>query len=614
MLSWKHRVSAKGGLLAFSRRVCGSQAASDEVAGMREHRGAPFQVEKGAIAGRELELRAEAIARESLKKIVVISHAALKAIERDKYTYAPLATSRMSLRSIVSTAALMFTLPGLASAQRFTDPNRLAKLTAALPEIDRVMTAFAERAKVPGIAYGIVVDGKVIHIGTAGLRDVAARAKVDTSTVFRIASMTKSFTALSILKLRDEGKLSLDDPAERYVPELASLRYPSSDAPKITIRHLLSHSAGFPEDNPWGDQQLAISDAEMSRMMKRGIPFSTAPGTSYEYSNFGFAILGRIVANVSRMPYTRYVQQQILLPLGMTSTTLEAARVPANRLAHGYRRQDGQWLEEAQLPDGAFGSMGGMLTSVADLGRWVAFMLDAWPARDGAERGPVRRSSVREMQQVIRFNGATAVRDSSTGAISLSAGGYGFGLGVRQTCLFPTIVAHSGGLPGFGSVMRWLPEYGVGIVALGNLTYTSWGAPTTQALEALARTGGLVQREQQPAPVLVERRAQVSRLVAQWDSRLADSLAAMNLYLDEPKERRRVAMEALRTTAGSSCRNEGPFVVENALRGRWRMRCAGGDLRVSITLAPTVPAGVQFLAVAPMRRDEMLDAAPVCRE
>ncbi len=132
-------------------------------------------------------------------------------------------------------------------------------------------------------------------------------------------------------------------------------------------------------------------------------------------------------------------------------------------------------------------------------------MLDAWPPRDGAERGPVRRSSVREMQQVVRFNGATAVRDSATGTLSLSAGGYGYGLGVRQTCLFPTIVAHSGGLPGFGSVMRWLPEYGVGIVALGNLTYTGWGGPTTQALEPLARTGGLVQREPTPAPILVER-------------------------------------------------------------------------------------------------------------
>ena len=162
-------------------------------------------------------------------------------------------------------------------------------------------------------------------------------------------------------------------------------------------------------------------------MIRRGIPFSTSPGTAYEYSNFGFAILGRIVANVSHVPYTRYVRQQILLPLGMRSTTLEAAQVPANPLAHGYRRQDGQWLEEEQLPDGAFGSMGGMLTSVADLGRWVAFMLDAWPACDGAERGPVRRSSVREMQQVIRFNGGFAARDSATGAVIFNAGGYGYG-------------------------------------------------------------------------------------------------------------------------------------------------------------------------------------------
>lgn len=493
------------------------------------------------------------------------------------------------------------------------DAARLARLTAAIPAIDSLMSAFATRANVPGIAYGIVVDGKVVHIGTAGLRDVAARAPVDTGTVFRIASMTKSFTALSILKLRDEGKLALDDPAERYVPELATLKYPTTDSPKITIRLLLSHSTGFPEDNPWGDQQLADTDEQLSQMLRRGVPFSTSPGTNYEYSNLGFAILGRVVANVSGMPYARYVREQILLPLGMTSTTLESAQVPANRLAHGYRRQDGRWLEEKQLPDGAFGSMGGMLTSIADLGKWVGFMLDAWPPRDGAERGPVKRSSVREMQQVARFSGASASRNPATGELSLNAGGYGFALGISRTCLFPTLVAHSGGLPGFGSIMRWLPEYGVGIVALGNLTYTSWGGPTTQALEALARTGALVPREPQPAAILVQRRDQTSRLVAQWQEPLADSLAAMNLYLDESKDRRRTAIAALTAKAGGSCRNDGPLVAENALRGRWRMHCRDGDLRVSITLAPTEPAGVQFLDVRPMAREETLAAAPVCR-
>jgi CubicO group peptidase (beta-lactamase class C family) len=501
----------------------------------------------------------------------------------------------------------------VAPPARFTDPDRLATLATAFPEIDRLMQGFAERARVPGIAYGIIVDGRLVHVGTSGLREVASRAPIDTSTVFRIASMSKSFAALSILQLRDAGKLSLDDPAERYVPELAGIRYPTADAPKITIRHLLTHSAGFPEDNPWGDQQLAATDAEMAAMIRSGIPFSNAPGLAYEYSNFGFAILGRIVANVSGMPYARYLRERVLTPLGMTVTTLEAASVPAHRLAHGYRRQDDAWLEEKQLPDGAFGPMGGMLTSISDLGRWVGFMLDAWPPRDGAETGPVRRSSVREMQQIARFSGATAVHNEATDALTLNAGGYGYGLRVAQTCLFRTSVSHTGGLPGFGSLMRWLPEHGVGIIALGNLTYTSWTNPAEQALQILARTGGLVPREPQPAPVLLARREQVSRLVTRWDNALADSIAAMNLYLDESKDRRRVAIERVRTQAGDDCRNEGPFVVENALRGRWRMRCGTGDVRVSITLAPTEPAKVQFLEVVPLGRDQTLAQAAACR-
>ena len=474
------------------------------------------------------------------------------------------------------------------------------------------MAAFAERSTVPGIAYGIIIDGALAHVGVSGVRDVASHARVDTSSVFRIASMTKSFTAVAILQLRDAGKLSLDAPAERYVPELAKLRYATSDAPRITVRDLLSHSAGFPEDNPWGDQQLAATDAQLSQMILRGIPFSTSPATGYEYSNFGFAILGRIVQNVAGMPYPRYIRTRVLQPLGMTVTTLQAADVKPSLLAHGYRRQDSAWLEEAQLPDGAFGSMGGMLTSVSDLSKWVGFMLSAWPARDGAEIGPLKRSSLREMQQVIRYNGGTTVRDAS-GTPVLSAGGYGYGLGVRQSCGFRTTIAHSGGLPGFGSVMKWLPDYGVGIVAMGNLTYTSWGAVSDQALEILAQTGGLQARAPQPAPVLLERRDQVSRLIANWNDTLADSLAAMNLYLDESKPRRRAAMEKVRMTVGGNCKQEGDMVALNALRGSWRLRCATGDLRVTITLAPTEPAAVQALTVSSMKREESLDALPVCR-
>jgi CubicO group peptidase (beta-lactamase class C family) len=502
---------------------------------------------------------------------------------------------------------------GTAPPAAFANPRRLEELSAAFPEIDRLMRDFAERSRVPGIAYGIVVDGRLAHVGTAGYRDLSSRSPVDTATVFRIASMSKSFAAAAILQLRDEGRLSLDDPAERYVPELAGLLYPTRDAPRITIRHLLSHSAGFPEDNPWGDQQLAATDDEMSAMMRAGIPFSTAPGTGYEYSNFGFAILGRIVANVSGMPYSRYLAERVLRPLGMHSTTLEVSAVPPEHLAHGYRLRDGEWIEERQLPDGAFGPMGGMLTSVSDLARWVGFMLDGWPPRDEAERGPLRRASVREMQQVARYSGASVVRDTAAGTTTLTAGGYGYGLGIRQTCLFRTLVSHSGGLPGFGSLMRWLPEHGVGIVAMGNLTYTGWGAVTEQALAALSRTGALQPRVPRPSPVLVQRQEQVSRLVARWDDGLADSLAAMNLYLDEPKERRRAAIQELVRQAGGDCRADGALEAENALRGGWRMRCGNADLGVYITLAPTEPARVQFLEVTPLARDERMAPAPVCR-
>jgi CubicO group peptidase (beta-lactamase class C family) len=480
----------------------------------------------------------------------------------------------------------------------FTDPARRDKLKTAFPAIDKLVADFMARAHVPGAAWGIVIDGELAHLGIAGHRDLATKAPVDRDTVFRIASMTKSFTAMAVLKLRDEGKLSLDDPAERYVPELRTLRYPTSDSPRITVRHLMSHAAGFPEDNPWGDQQLAATDAEMSRMLQQGIPFSNPPGVAYEYSNFGFAILGRIVANVSGKPYREYVADAILRPLGMTATTLEPAAVPRDRIAHGYRWEDEQWKEEPPLADGAFGAMGGMLTSVPDLSRYVGALLAAWPPRDGAEAGPVRRASLREMQQIWRSRPATVGRDAA-GAVQLNAGGYGYGLGISQTCTYAHVVAHGGGLPGFGSLMRWMPDYGVGIIAFGNVTYTGWGGVANNAFDLLAGTGGLQARQPQPSAALVEARDAVGRLVVAWNDAEADRMAAMNLFLDRSKDRRRRELEDLRSKVGPCAAPGGFDVVENALRGQWTQTCERGNLRVSITLAPSMPPRVQYLDVRP---------------
>lgn len=495
-------------------------------------------------------------------------------------------------------------------AAAFADPDRRAKLLAAVPALDSLFLAFQAERRVPGIAWGLLIDGGLVHATTAGVRQVATGAPVERGTVFRIASMTKSFTALAILRLREDGRLSLDDPAERYVPELRGLAYPTSDSPRLTIRHLLSHATGFPEDNPWGDRQLDASDEAFSAMMRSGIPFSNPPGLAYEYSNYGFAILGRIVANVSGVPYPEYLRTRILEPLGLQATTLEASDVPPDLLAHGYRWEDEQWKDEPPLPDGAFGPMGGMLTSLDDLARYVGYLMAAWPPRDGEETGPVSRAALREMQQVARARPARATRRAD-GTLALSAGGYGYGLGITQSCGIAHEVAHSGGLPGYGSQMRWLPEYGVGIIALGNLTYTGWGGVISQAFERLAATGALQPRMPQPSPALEAARAAVSRLVDQWDDALADSVAAMNLYLDEAKERRRDAITALRADLGA-CTMAEPFLVENALRGRWRMHCAQGGLEIAITLAPTLPPKVQYLHVRRVDPAEPLVPPVVC--
>jgi CubicO group peptidase (beta-lactamase class C family) len=484
----------------------------------------------------------------------------------------------------------------------FADAERRAKLAKAFPEIDRLFKDYAAAARVPGAAWGIVIDGELAHTGVTGYRDVPSKAPVTADSVFRIASMTKSFTAVAILKLRDQGKLSLDDPAEKYVPEMKALVYPTSDSPRITIRHLLSHAEGFPEDNPWGDQQLDKTDAEMSAMIRAGIPFSNAPGVAYEYSNFGFAILGRIVANVAdpsgsprTAAYTKYIDDHVLKPLAMTSTTLEPSRVPADRLAHGYRWEDAQWKNEPLLANGSFGSMGGMLTTLSDLGRYVGAFLAAWPPRDGPETGPIKRSSLREMQQVSRP--APAAVSRSANGVQLNAGGYGYGLRLTQNCQFPTIVSHGGGLPGFGTQMRWLPEYGVGLIAFGNLTYTSWPRTFDAALEALARTGGLQPRVVEPSPALAAARDAVAGLIVKWDDAAADRIAAVNLFLDQSKDRRRAAIDNLRAQVGACAAGSGFDRVENALRGDWTMACERGRLKVAVTLAPTMPPKVQFLSV-----------------
>jgi CubicO group peptidase (beta-lactamase class C family) len=509
------------------------------------------------------------------------------------------------MRAVLLSVFLLF--PQLSLAQRriatgtvpppkFSDAERKQKLAAAFPEIERLFENFVERQRMPGAVVGVIIDGELVFVKTAGVREKPGDAPVTPETVFRIASMTKSFTAMAILKLRDEGKLSLEDPVSKYVPDLKDLPYPTSDSQVINIRHLLTHSEGFPEDNPWGDRQLAQSDQTMRNWMRAGIPFSTSPGTEFEYSNYGFAILGQIIAKAGGRPYADYVRDNILRPLGMNASTFEVSSVPRDEIAPGYRWEDNSWKLEPILAHGSFGAMGGLWTNARDLARYVAFLMSAFPPRDEPENGPIKRSSAREMQQVWRMSPASAFRQTVDAPLQLGAGGYGYGLGISQDCRFKYSVAHGGGLPGYGSLMRWLPEYGVGLIGMSNLTYGGFGGLFNEIFTALQRTGALQPRIAQPSQALLTAQADISQLLIKWDDALANRVAADNLFLDTAGYVRASRWKALAEQHGA-CRPASTIDAENALRGGWRMVCDRGWLNVFITLAPTLPPKVQQINV-----------------
>ena len=224
----------------------------------------------------------------------------------------------------------------------FEDTMRASKVLKYAAVVDSIFRRSARANHNPAIAYGIVVDDKLVYSNAVGYANLEKRIAADSKSRFRIASMTKSFTAMAILRLRDEGKLQLSDPAADYIPEMAALTYPLKDATPITIFNLLTMSAGFPEDNPWGDRQLSDTDQDLIDLVKSGISFSSIPGSQFEYSNLGYGLLGRIVSSVSGQRYQDYVIEKILRPLGMLDCEFDCEKIPKENLALGYRWEDNQ--------------------------------------------------------------------------------------------------------------------------------------------------------------------------------------------------------------------------------------------------------------------------------
>jgi len=476
---------------------------------------------------------------------------------------------------------------------------------------------FAGRTTQPGLAYGVVADGGLAHSGGLGERRAGGPAP-DADTVFRIASMTKSFTAAVVLVLRDTGALGLDDAAADYVPELTGVRLPSSDCPPLTIRHLLTMTAGFPADDPWGDRQQGLDPAEFARLLAQGgVRCAWAPGTRFEYSNLGYAILGKVVASVTGQDYAETVHDRLLAPLRLGQTGYEAGEFDPAAIARGYRHNPSGagWLELPLDPYGAFAPMGGVFSCVRDLARWVAGFAAAFPARDvapddGDTSHPLSRASRRDMQLA-----QVAIETGGDGTI-LRFGGpprisYGFGLFCEDDPMNGDIVQHSGGYPGYGSHMRWHPATGLGVIVLANGTYAPTGALAGQLLAALLassaetrrrpgwRVSGPAPAPAGPWPETLAASDAIDGLLADWDDEVAGRLFAPNVDLDQPLAQRRADIATLRDRIGTFQRNaRRPAECDSPAHCRWWLTGPGGTVAAQIRLAPLRRPLVQQLTVA----------------
>jgi CubicO group peptidase (beta-lactamase class C family) len=488
--------------------------------------------------------------------------------------------------------------PAYMSAE-FTDPARLEKIKKTFPAIEKIYKDHAAKNHFPGIAWGVVVDGKLVYAGSDGFTNIDKKTPVTSSSLFRIASMTKSFTSTAILKLRDEGKLRLDDPAYLYVPEMRKLKYPTADSPHITVRQLMMHAGGFPEDNPWGDRQLADTNKDLSRLLEDNLAFSNPPGIAFEYANLGYALLGRIITQVSGRPYQQYIRESIWLPLAMPTSEWEFSNVAPDKLAHGYRWLNEKWVEETLLhdtPDGSWGAMGSMISSIDEFSKYMALHLSAWPPSNAADTGPIKRSSVREMHHPWFFTGMQANFTYPGGRVCASASAYTYGLGWQRDCEGRVYIGHGGGLPGFGSHWRVMPDYGIGIVAFANRTYAGVGGVNLEVLDLIIREAGLKPRQLPVSNILALRKAELLKVIPSWENAEKSGIFAENFFPDNPIDNLRKNYADIWAKAGKIISVK-ELIPENQLRGRFIIEGENANIEVFFTLTPENPPIIQQVNV-----------------
>ncbi|RLB47760.1 MAG: hypothetical protein DRI90_26020 [Deltaproteobacteria bacterium] len=485
-----------------------------------------------------------------------------------------------------------------ATAPPGTTPSTVVRPTkeqvlAAAPDLDGLLKQALGKLGVVGLSAAVVLGRERIWAGSYGTRDRDGGEPIDVDTVFRIGSLTKLFTGLAILKLRDAGKLGLDDPVARHLPEIEQVRYPTTDSPRITIRHLVTHTSGLPRLGKldYFSRKEAVTEPELLAGLK-DLSLEAPPGEAEAYSNLGMSLAGLVVSRVSRQPYRDYVTEQLLEPLGMGASVWDQEAVPPDRLASGYRSENDSYRAGHHWRMGASEACGGMYSSAADMARFVGSQLDAWPARSDPPSGPVRRSSIRE-SHLLAGPGPSGARSFGINWGSISHPKLGFA------------ATHAGGTLQYGATVWLLPERGLGLVLLAN-----GGGEAGEVAERLSGVGGrmldlILKQVPVPeltlSPALAAAATKVRALLAAPETDAIEQLFN-EAFLKQFPPKRITKLLTQSADALGACTGHTPLQQSDAKTGVVRLDCELGTAEVVLVLeSPTAAqlAGFAIRAVEP---------------
>jgi len=256
-----------------------------------------------------------------------------------------------------------------------------------------------------GSSFFLVHNDEVAAQEFYGMANIDQQRKVDTDTIFHWASITKTFTGIAIMQLRDRGLLKLDDPIVKYIPELRQVHDPFGDTSEITIRQLMTHSAGFRDPTwPWREHDWQPFEPERWEQLVAMFPYTEImfkPGSQYSYSNLGVIFLGRVIEQLSGDPYQVYVDKNIFKPLEMYRSYFDST--PYHLLSN---RSHSYYLKNGKLSAGVFDvdtgitvSNGGLNSPMTDMVKYLYFLSGGSrdPKRTSIYEGILSRTSLEEM-------------------------------------------------------------------------------------------------------------------------------------------------------------------------------------------------------------------------